>query len=149
MYVPAMVSTHAALRNVGRGPVPVSVDPHVLQFIMQRLSVLGRRKSALAMRVIGWGTAIAPRPFVIATTILTVLPEGIPTARIAVEFVWESAIVVMDTQESVVRVMVLNFGADAVEHSNARIVVDWLGIGPPLGRDQEEDVKCAVAGHNI
>src|SRR5712691_916063 len=90
--------------TVNHGPVPVAVDPHVLQCIVQRLSVLGRRKSALAMRVIGRGTAIAPRPLVIATTVLTVLPEGMPTARMAVEFVWESAIVVMDTQEAVVRV---------------------------------------------
>src|SRR2546426_12245053 len=77
------------------GPVPVSVHARLLQFIVQRLPVLRRRPSASAIRIVGRSTAITPRKGIITATVLTVLPQRIPTARRAVEIIRQSPIIVM------------------------------------------------------
>src|SRR5207302_5138556 len=86
--------------TVDHGPVPVSVHAHLLQFIVQGLPVLGRRKAAPAIRVIRRSAAIAPRISVIAATMLAVLPQCVPTAGGSVKIIREGPVIVMDTPES-------------------------------------------------
>jgi hypothetical protein len=55
----------------------------------------------------------------------------------------------MDAPEPLVRIVILNFGSDPVEHGNALATRDRLCSRPPLQCEEKENIEGAVAGYDI
>ena len=158
-FVPLIANSNALLISVGI--IGATVMPHALfvhswltknklkdKSIQEKrtLRKLHLTETVVILTIAGMVNATI---MIIAAAVLTVLAKRIPTARWAVEIIRQGPIIVMNTAESLVGIVVLDFGSDPIEHGDALRAWDRLRSRPPLQCEQEENVECAVASHDI
>ena len=61
----------------------------------------------------------------------------------------QRAVIVVNPAKSLMGIVVLNFGSDPVEHGDAIVARNRFRRRSPFQREQEENVECAVAGHDV